>query len=64
VEIHYPVGHRRRREEGIPLLEEKFQSNLATRFPAKRCEEIYGLCKDQARLEQTPVHEFMSMLVI
>jgi 2-methylcitrate dehydratase len=64
VEIHYPVGHRRRREEGIPLLEKKFQANLATRFPAKRCEEIYDLCKDQARLEQTPVHEFMSMLVI
>ena len=64
VEIHYPVGHRRRREEGIPLLEKKFQANLATRFPAKRCEEIYDLCKDQARLEQTPVHEFMSMLAI
>lgn len=64
VEIHYPVGHRRRREEGIPLLEDKFRANLATRFPASRCESIFELCKDQKRLEATPVHEFMEMLVI
>jgi 2-methylcitrate dehydratase len=64
VEIDYPVGHRRRREEGIPLLEEKFKANLATRFPAGRCGEIFELCKDQQRLEQTVVHEFMDMLVI
>lgn len=64
VEIDYPVGHRRRREEGIPLLEEKFRANLATRFPAGRCSGIFELCKDQERLEQTPVHEFMDLLVI
>jgi len=64
VEIDYPVGHRRRREEGIPLLEEKFKANLATRFPAGRCGEIFELCKDQQRLEQTVVHEFMDILVI
>jgi 2-methylcitrate dehydratase len=64
IEINYPVGHRRRREEGIPLLEDKFKANLATRFPAKRCKEIFALCKDQAKLEATPVNEFMDMLVI
>jgi 2-methylcitrate dehydratase len=64
VEINYPVGHRRRREEGIPLLEDKFKANLATRFPAKRCKKIFELCKDQAKLEQTPVNEFMDLLVI
>ena len=64
IEIEYPVGHRRRREEGIPLLEAKFQANLATRFPANRSEEIYALCKDQQKLEETPVHEFMELLVI
>jgi 2-methylcitrate dehydratase len=64
VEIDYPVGHRRRREEGIPLLEDKFKANLATRFPAKRCAEIFELCKDQKRLEQTAVNEFMDLLVI
>jgi 2-methylcitrate dehydratase len=64
VEINYPVGHKRRRKEGIPLLEKKFQANLATRFPAKRCGKIFALCKDQRRLEQTPVNEFMDLFVI
>lgn len=64
VEINYPVGHRRRREEGIPLLEEKFKANLATRFPAKRCTKIFELCKDQKRLEQTAVNDFMDLFVI
>ena len=64
VEVEYPVGHRRRRQEGIPLLEAKFRSNLATRFPAARVEKIFALCKDQQALENTPVHEFMDLLVI
>ncbi|WP_250462086.1 bifunctional 2-methylcitrate dehydratase/aconitate hydratase [Microbulbifer litoralis] len=64
VEVEYPIGHRRRRGEGIPLLEEKFRSNLATRFPAARCEGIYALCKDRKRLEQMPVCEFMDLWVI
>lgn len=64
VEVEYPVGHRRRREEGIPLLERKFRNNLATRFPASRVEKIFKLCKDQKALEATPVHEFMDLLVI
>ncbi len=64
VEVEYPVGHRRRRNEGIPLLEAKFKSNLATCFPSHRCEQIFTLCKDQKALEQTPVHDFMTMLVI
>ncbi len=64
VTIEYPIGHRRRRKEGIPLLESKFKANLATRFPAKRCNLIFDLCKDQTRLEATPVNEFMDMLAI
>jgi 2-methylcitrate dehydratase len=64
VEINYPVGHRRRREEGIPLLEEKFKANLATRFPAKRSAKIFELCKDQKALEQTAVNDFMGLFVI
>jgi len=64
VEINYPVGHRRRREEGIPLLEEKFKANLATRFPAKRSAKIFDLCKDQKRLEETSVNDFMDLFVI
>lgn len=64
ITIEYPVGHRRRRQEGIPLLEAKFRANLATRFPASRCESIFKLCKNQSRLEATPVNEFMDMLTI
>ncbi|MEM7217329.1 MAG: 2-methylcitrate dehydratase [Pseudomonadota bacterium] len=64
VAVEYPIGHRRRREEGIPVLEDKFRRNLATRFPAARCEEIYALCKDQAALEATPVNRFMDLFVI
>ena len=64
MEIDYPVGHRRRRKEGIPLLEAKFQANLATLFPAARSEKIYALLKDQEKLEGMPVNEFMDLLVI
>ncbi|MFT5084590.1 MAG: 2-methylcitrate dehydratase, partial [Lentisphaeria bacterium] len=61
VEIEYPLGHRRRRAEGIPVLEQKFKANLLTRFTAARTEKILALCGDQACLENTPVHEFMDM---
>ena len=64
VEIDYPVGHKRRRSEGIPLLEKKFQTNLASHFPAERRNHIYFQCKDQKRLEQTPVNQFMDLLMI
>ena len=64
VAVEYPIGHKRRREEGIPVLEAKFQASLATRFIESRCDEIIELCDDQHRLEQTPVHEFMDLFVI
>ncbi len=64
IAVEYPIGHRRRRAEGIPLLEEKFIANLATRFPAKRVDAITNLCFDQKRLETTPVNEFIQMFVI
>ncbi|SFU62665.1 2-methylcitrate dehydratase [Halomonas korlensis] len=64
VEVEYPLGHRRRRAEGIPALEDKFKHNLATRFPAGRCEMIFQLCKDQERLESTPANRFVDLLVI
>ena len=64
VEIEYPIGHRRRRQEGIPVLEAKFRRNLATRFPPGRCARIFALCKDQAALETTSVNEFMDLFVI
>ncbi|MCG8293795.1 MULTISPECIES: 2-methylcitrate dehydratase [Pseudomonas] len=64
VVVEYPVGHRRRRAEGIPLLEAKFRENLATRFVRQRCEQILALCKNQAALEAMPVHRFVDLFVI
>ncbi|MFD1217711.1 bifunctional 2-methylcitrate dehydratase/aconitate hydratase [Microbulbifer celer] len=64
VEVEYPVGHRYRREMGIPLLEEKFWANLETRFPARRCKDIFMLCTDQQILQETPVNAFMDLFVI
>lgn len=63
VEIEFPIGHPRRREEGLPVLQRKFRDNLATRFPAGRCDTIADLCSDLERLEMTPVHEFMDLFI-
>jgi 2-methylcitrate dehydratase len=64
VAVEYPIGHRRRRKEGIPLLVDKFRNNLATRFPGQRCEHIESLCKDQRSLEGVPVQEFVGLFMI
>jgi 2-methylcitrate dehydratase len=64
VEVEYPMGHRRRRQEAIPLLEKKFVRNLATRFPPQHGDEILALCQDRKRLEATSVNEFMDLLSI
>lgn len=64
VVVEYPVGHRRRRKEGVPLLEAKFRTNLARKFPEKQRAAIYALCQDQKKLEATPVNEFVDLMVI
>ncbi|ARO87460.1 2-methylcitrate dehydratase [Nitrosospira lacus] len=64
VVVEYPIGHKFRRNKGIPLLEEKFRANLARRFPARQQSTIINLCLDQPRLEATPVNEFIDMFVI
>lgn len=60
----YPIGHKRRRQDGIPLLEAKFRTNLARMFPSKQQERILGVSLDQKKLEQMPVHEYVDMYVI
>jgi 2-methylcitrate dehydratase len=64
VAVEYPIGHRRRRHEGIPLLEAKFRRNLERRFPKEGREAILDLCRDQKRLEATLVNEFVDLFVI
>ncbi len=64
VEVDYPVGHRRRRDEAIPLLNAKFERNIATRLGLAQCDRIFSVRDDQARLESSPVDEFMGMWVV
>ena len=64
VVVEYPIGHRRRRTDGIPLLIEKFRRNLARRFPQKQQRLIAELSLQQDRLERTPVHEYLDLFVI
>jgi 2-methylcitrate dehydratase len=64
VVVEYPIGHARRRKEGIPLLVEKFKTNLARRFPAKQQAAILKVSLDQETLEDMPVHEYVDMFVI
>lgn len=61
--VEYPVGHARRRAEGIPLLIEKFKINLNRIFDADQQKKILDLCLDRKALEATEVKEFMAMLV-
>ena len=63
VTIDYPVGHRRRRAEGIPLLLAKFKENLATRFGAEQSARIEAACADQATLEAMAVDDFVGLWV-
>jgi 2-methylcitrate dehydratase len=63
IAVEYPIGHRRRRAEGIPLLVKKFESNLASRFRPEQCAKILRLCGDSAELDATPVNEFTDMFV-
>jgi 2-methylcitrate dehydratase len=64
IAVEYPIGHRRRRKEGVPVLEAKFRTNLARRFPARQQKAILDLCQDQKKLEATPVNEFVDLFVI
>jgi 2-methylcitrate dehydratase len=61
--VEYPIGHRRRRSEGIPLLIKKFEANLASRLAPPQRQAILELCLDADRLRFTPVDQFTDMFV-
>lgn len=61
VAVDYPIGHRKRRAEGIPVLVKKFEQAIAGRLPPKQCEVIKTLCADQKKLEVAPVNDFMAL---
>ncbi len=64
VVVEYPIGHKRRRKEGMPVLVEKFRTNLARVFPPRQAGALLDLALDPLRLDATPVHEFVDMMVI
>jgi 2-methylcitrate dehydratase len=64
VVVEYPIGHARRRQDGIPLLVAKFKTNLARQFPTKQQNAILAVSLDQAALEAMPVNEYVDLYVI
>jgi 2-methylcitrate dehydratase len=63
VEVEYPIGHRKRRAEGIPALVRKFEQSLKGKLSERQFKALKSLSTDQQRLEATPVDEFMALLV-
>ncbi len=64
VAVEYPIGHRRRRAEGVPVLLKKFEHALRGRLPARNAEKLLALMNDSSRLENYPVHRFMDHWVV
>jgi 2-methylcitrate dehydratase len=62
--VEYPIGHKRRRAEGIPLLVEKFRTNLARRFDKKQQQAILDVSLDQKRLETMPVNDYVDLYAV
>ena len=63
VEVEYPIGHRQRRQEGIPLLEKKFLDSLRDTFSDEQTNKIYSLCLNNERINNTSVNEFMDLFI-
>ncbi|WP_394958494.1 2-methylcitrate dehydratase, partial [uncultured Helicobacter sp.] len=64
VEVEYPIGHRRRRDEGIPVLVAKFERNIARKLSPKKCAKIKEVCANQASLESMPFNEFSDLFAL
>jgi 2-methylcitrate dehydratase len=62
VSIDYPIGHRNRRAEGIPVLVKKFEDALAGHLPARKVKQILALTQDPGSFEKTPIQEFMRLI--
>jgi 2-methylcitrate dehydratase len=63
VAVDYPIGHRKRRAEGMPVLVRKFESSVSAQFEQRQAQAIIGLCADRAKLEAMRVDEFVATLV-
>jgi len=64
IKIEYPIGHRVRREDGIPLMYKKFENNMRTLFSTEQTTKLLTLFKNQDTLDTMPVQQFMSLFVV
>ncbi|MDE9429392.1 bifunctional 2-methylcitrate dehydratase/aconitate hydratase [Xenorhabdus bovienii] len=64
VKVEFPIGHARRRKDGIPLLLKKFSTNLARQFPDTQQRKILSVSLDRTLLENMPVNEYLDLYVI
>ncbi len=63
VAVDFPIGHRERREEGIPVLKQKFADSVSKKLSPKQWEQLDALCADRDKLAATAVDDFMALLV-
>jgi 2-methylcitrate dehydratase len=63
IQVDFPVGHRRRRREGEPLMAAKFEAAVSAHYPARQAARVLALFGDPARLTGLSVNEFMAELV-
>lgn len=64
VSIDFPIGHRERRGEGIPVLLKKFETAIAGHLPTHRVKQILALTRDTSRFESTPIHRFLDLFSV
>ena len=64
IAIDFPIGHRERRAEGIPVLKKKFVDSVSPKLAANQWDELNALCTDLEKLAATPVDDFMALLVV
>ncbi len=64
VAVDFPIGHRRRRDEGIPVLKQKFEASVSSKLKAGQWKQLSALCADREKLAATAVDDFMALLVV
>lgn len=64
IAVDFPIGHRERREEGIPVLKRKFVDSVSPKLAANQWEQLNAICTDREKLMSTPVDDFMALLVV
>ncbi|MEP7247262.1 MAG: bifunctional 2-methylcitrate dehydratase/aconitate hydratase [Gammaproteobacteria bacterium] len=63
IQVDFPIGHRKRREEGMPVLVQKFEQSVAAHFSAKQTARIQATFADSAKLDAMPVNELVATMV-